>query len=134
MIDTQELITKHEGIRLHPYKDSVGKLTVGIGHNLDDNGISLAAAQFILEEDIANAVNELKNIFEEWDELPTTVQAVLTDMMFNLGYNHFSGFKRMIAAIRIQDFKQAAKEAKNSKWCKQVSNRCLENVSILQNS
>ena len=133
-MEAQELITKHEGIRLHMYKDSVGVNTIGIGHNLDDNGISLATAQFILEEDIANAVSELKDIFEEWDDIPTTVQAVLTDMMFNLGYNRFTKFKRMIAAIRIQDFKQAAKEAKNSKWCEQVGKRCLENISILQNS
>jgi len=134
MKDVMELITKHEGIRLHPYRDSVGKLTIGVGHNLDDNGISLATAQFMLEEDIANAVSELKDIFEGWDELPDTVQAVLTDMMFNLGYNRFIKFKRMIAAIRIQDFKQAAKEAKDSKWCAQVGSRCLENISILQNS
>lgn len=134
MKTTQELITKHEGVRLHIYKDSIGTNTIGVGHNLDDNGISLAAAQFILEEDIENAVSELKDIFEEWEELPDTVRAVLTDMMFNMGYNRFSGFKKMIAAIRIKDYKIAAREAKNSKWCKQVGSRCLENVSILQNS
>ena len=30
----------HEGSRLKPYRDTVGKLTIGIGRNLDDVGLS----------------------------------------------------------------------------------------------
>jgi len=131
MTTTKELIKKHEGIRLRPYKDSVGILTVGVGHNLEANGISVAVAELMLEEDIAIAVNELKDIFEEWEEIQESVKSVLIDMMFNLGYTRFSKFKRMIGAIRIQDYKLAAKEATDSKWCEQVGARCTENYNIL---
>ena len=130
-MNVKDLIIKHEAIVLHPYIDSVGKETIGVGHNLTDNGISHSTAMFILDEDIAIAKNELYDIFEDFDELPEDVQAVMIDMMFNLGYSRFSKFKRMIAAIKIRDFKTAAKEARDSKWCKQVGSRCDENCSIL---
>ena len=128
---TRELIIKHEGKKLYPYRDSVGKLTIGVGHNLDDNGLSNAAVEFILDEDIQIAVNELIDIFEDFDTLPDGVKSVLVDMMFNLGYNRFKGFKKMIAAIRNHDYELAAKEAADSKWCSQVGTRCTENCAIL---
>lgn len=128
---TKELITKHEGKRLYAYKDSVGKLTIGVGHNLDDNGLSNAAVEFILDEDIKNAVSELVDIFEDFDTLPNGVQSVLIDMMFNMGYHRFIGFKKMISAIREHNYERAAKEAADSKWCSQVGIRCTENCAIL---
>jgi len=131
-MNAKDLIIKHEAIVLHPYMDSVGKETIGVGHNLTDNGISTDAAMFILDEDIATAKQDLLKIFEDFDELPEDAQAVMIDMMFNLGYSRFSKFKRMIAAVKIRDFKTAAKEAKDSKWCKQVKSRCDENCEILE--
>ena len=131
-MNVKDLIIKHEAIVLHPYIDSVGKETIGVGHNLTDNGISTDAAMFILDEDIATAKQDLLKIFEDFMELPEDVQAVMIDMMFNLGYSRFSKFKRMIAAVKIRDFKTAAKEAKDSKWCRQVGRRCDENCKILE--
>lgn len=129
----KDLIIKHEGLVLNPYIDSVGKLTIGVGHNLDDNGISEATALQILEEDIENAVADLEKIFD-LGSLPETVQTVMVDMMFNLGYVRFSGFKKMIEAIKIGDYKLASAEAKDSKWCRQVGIRCDENCRILEQS
>jgi hypothetical protein len=45
----------HEGLRLKPYKDSIGKLTIGFGRNLDDNGIRPNEAAYMLEGDIDEA-------------------------------------------------------------------------------
>lgn len=129
-MNAKDLIIKHEGMVLYPYRDSVGKLTIGVGHNLDDLGISRRAAEFILDEDIANAEEMLEEVFDV-ESLPSSVKAVMLDMMFNLGYNRFIGFKKMIAAVKAGDYKLAAKEAKNSKWCKQVGSRCEENYKIL---
>jgi len=36
--------------------------------------------------------------------------------------------KKLIQAVKEGDFKKAAQEAKNSRWCKQVKSRC-EDVS-----
>ena len=130
---TKELIRKHEGLELMPYKDSKGKLTIGVGHNLDANGVSLHVAEIMLQEDINIAIVGLEHIFKDlWYTLPKPVQSVMIDMMFNLGYPRFSGFKKMIAAIKIGDWEEAAKEAEDSRWCKQLPTRCKDDANMLR--
>ena len=34
-----EMVAKHEGMVLEPYRDSLGISTIGIGRNLEDGGI-----------------------------------------------------------------------------------------------
>ena len=127
----EEIIQAREGTKLYPYTDTVGKLTIGTGHNLTDNGISRQVAELLLKEDIAIAQNALKEIFDNFEELPISVQNALTDMMFNMGEPRFLGFKKMIAAIKQGDFKEAARQAKDSKWCKQVGSRCADDAQLL---
>jgi len=133
-MSAEDYITKHERIVLHPYTDSVGKLTIGIGRNLDDNGISKDEALYMLSHDIKTVTDDLHSIFEDFSYLPYDVQLALTDMMFNLGKSRFLGFKKMIAAIKDKDFKEAARQAKDSKWCKQVGSRCEDNYELLYNA
>ena len=47
-------LVRHEGLRLKPYRCTAGKLTIGIGRNLDDCGISQTEAYLLLENDIRN--------------------------------------------------------------------------------
>ena len=35
-----EMVAKHEGMVLEPYRDSLGISTIGIGRNLEDGGIT----------------------------------------------------------------------------------------------
>jgi len=130
----EEYITKHEKMVLKPYTDTVGKLTIGVGRNLDDNGISEDEALYMLNNDLKIVSNDLHGIFEDFSDLPYDVQLALTDMMFNLGKPRFSGFKNMIQAIKDKDFKEAARQAKDSKWCKQVGTRCEDNYELLYNA
>ena len=131
---TEDYITKHEKMVLNPYIDSVGKLTIGIGRNIDDNGISKEEALFMLENDLKNVNDELHSIFDDFSYLPADVQLALTDMMFNLGKPRFLGFKKMIQAIKDKDFKEAARQAKDSKWCEQVEKRCDDNFNLMFNA
>ena len=133
-MSVEDYITKHERMVLHPYTDSVGKFTIGIGRNLDDNGISEDEALLMLNNDLKIVSNDLHSIFEDFSYLPYDVQLALTDMMFNMGKPRFLGFKKMIAAIKNKDFKEAAKQAKDSKWCKQVGTRCEDNYELLYNA
>ena len=130
----KELVKKHEGTELFLYKDAVGITTIGTGHNIQQRGLSRKACDFILDEDILYATEELEDIFTHWDAFPDVVQMVLIDMMFNLGYNRFITFKNMIRAVKVGNYKLAAKEAKDSKWCKQVGSRCEDNYNLLMNA
>ena len=45
-------LTRHEGLRLKPYRDTLGHLTIGVGRNLSEVGISEAEAIALLDADI----------------------------------------------------------------------------------
>lgn len=126
------MLVRHEGIRLNPYKDTVGKLTIGIGRNLDDTGISENEAYYLLSNDIDRAVVNLREIFKSFDTFTDDRQIALVDMMLNLGKGGFCGFRNMINAIDNEDWNTASLEALDSKWANQVGNRAKEIVLLLR--
>ena len=126
-----EQIKRHEGSvisnnRHMPYTDSVGKTTIGYGRNIDDVGISEQEAHFLLMNDIRIATSELYENFDWFGTINKTRQDVLINMCFNIGINRLKGFKNMIAALKRQDFDDAAKEMLDSKWARQVKGRADE--------
>ena len=50
----KEQLVARVGLRLKPYRCTAGKLTIGIGRNLDDCGISQSEAYVMLINDIMN--------------------------------------------------------------------------------
>ena len=92
----KQMLIKHEGKKLWPYKCTADKLTIGIGHNLDAKGISNAVADLMYEEDIMEVINDLYKIFENFNDLPEQIQLVLADMRFQLGDLGFRKFKKLI--------------------------------------
>lgn len=125
-------LIRDEGMRQKPYRDSVGKLTIGIGRNLDDRGLSNDECLELLSNDIDLAVSELTAVLPEWRLLDEPRGRALVNMMFNLGRPKFCEFTRMIAAIRRHDFEEAAREAKDSKWAKQVGTRAVRIAAALE--
>ena len=128
----KDFIIKHEGVSLKPYYCPAGKLSIGVGRNLQDNGISYDEVVYLLENDIDRCIRELRTIFKDFDELPENIQIALIDMIFNLGKTRFLKFKKMTQAIKDKDFKKASEEAKNSHWCGQVGKRCDDVVEMMR--
>lgn len=113
---------------LYVYDDSLGYATIGVGHCVDHrNGgaISPAASQFILEEDIANAIADLNNALPWWEQLDPIRQRVLVNMCFNLGIVKLQRFVKFLAAMRVGNWAVAAKEMQNSVWWGQVGARAV---------
>jgi lysozyme len=117
-----EQLVRDEGLRLKPYKDSVGKLTIGIGRNLDDVGISHDEALMLLQSDIDRASAWVRSTFPWSINLDEVRQAALVNMAFNLG-SRVDGFVQFIAKLRAGDYEGAAHEMLNSLWAKQVGPR-----------
>lgn len=117
-----ELI-RDERLRLHPYVDTVGKLTIGVGRNLTDVGITQEEAQHLLHNDIARVTMECARTFDFWASLDDTRQRVVANMVFNLGLDGVLEFRRMLAAIRARDYPAAADEMLDSAWATQVGAR-----------
>lgn len=128
-----EQLIRHEGIRLKAYKDSVGKLTIGIGRNIDDTGISLEEAMMLLENDISRTIDGLKERLPWFGSLDRARQNVLVNMAFNMGIHGLLGFKRMLAAVKTGYYEAAAAEMLQSAWAGQVGGRAVELANTMRN-
>jgi lysozyme len=116
-------IKAHEGVRLKPYRCTAGKLTIGVGRNLEDVGITEEEAERMLLTDVNRCEVEASKIFSNFRELSEIRQEVLIEMVFNLGAKGLRGFRNMIAKVEQEDFDGAADEMLNSRWAKQVGQR-----------
>ena len=120
------LLVRHEGIRLRPYTDTVGKLTIGIGRNLDDKGITEDEALYLLRNDVEEARRGLDKAIPWWLWLDEVRQAVLLDMAFNMGVRGLLGFIVTLPLIQEGRYAEAADAMLKSKWARQVKGRAAE--------
>ncbi|MBF0453690.1 MAG: lysozyme [Magnetococcales bacterium] len=119
----KEQLILHEGLRLKPYHCSANKLTIGVGRNLDDVGITEEEALFLLGNDIARVIPELDRNIPAFTDLDETRKRVLIDMGFNLGISRLLQFRRMLAALEQGDYQNASIEMMDSRWARQVGSR-----------
>jgi lysozyme len=124
-----EQLRKHEGERLKPYRCTAGKLTLGVGRNLDDKGITQSESKMLLVNDIDECMTDLQSIFPSWDDFSNNRKIALIDLRFNLGPSRFRSFKRMISAIKKGDWLMASCEALDSKWASQVQRTRVDTIT-----
>lgn len=126
MIDREAMVRQlrlHEGERLKPYRCTAGKLTIGVGRNLEDRGISREESAMLLANDIANEERELLRALPWVAKLDEVRQRVLLDMSFNLGIVGLLGFKNTLATIQAGEYQRGAAMMLDSKWAGQVGAR-----------
>lgn len=128
----REQLILDEGLRLLPYTDTVGKLTIGVGRNLADGGITRDEAMYLLDNDIKLAVNRLDDSLAWWRTLSDVRQNVLLNMCFNMGLNRLLGFKKALAAMQAGNFEEAANEMQSSAWSNQVGPRAQRLVQSMR--
>ena len=116
-------LKRDEGLRLTAYRDTVGKLTIGYGRNLDDNGITQAEADLMLINDIASHEAQVHNFLPWTDSLDEVRRTVLVNMAFNMGIHSLLGFRNTLQAIHDGEFDRAADLMLESKWAEQVGPR-----------
>jgi lysozyme len=115
-------VKRHEGLRLKPYRDSVGLLTIGYGRNLDQVGITADEAERMLEGDLRRAYYEAARL-PGWDGLTPARQAVMVEMAYNLGYPRLLRFSQALGAVEAGDYDEAARQMLASRWAAQVGLR-----------
>lgn len=149
----------HEGLRLNVYRCPAGYQTIGVGRNLDAvslsrdeqlrvlgrsglpsreitallklRGITKDEAMFLLGNDVDQCVSDLEP-FMWYQALDPVRQKVLIDMRFNLGLKGLLKFRNMVAALKVEDYKEAARQMEDSLWYKQVGNRAKRLVSMMR--
>ena len=129
----KEQLVRHEGLRLKPYRCSAGKLTIGIGRNLDDCGITQSEAYVMLINDIMNCEKQLQaKIPDIYNGLDEVRKSVLLNMCFNLGVSGLLGFKNTLAFVKAGDWERAANNMLVSRWAKQVGRRAIELSELMR--
>jgi len=117
-----------EGLRLKLYRCTAGKLTIGIGHNIEDRGISEAVCELMFQEDIAVAERDALALFPGLHSYSDRRKAALINMAFQLGFERLSQFKKMRTAVANGDWFAAANEALDSDWAKQTQKSRVDRV------
>jgi lysozyme len=133
-----------EGVEYVIYTDHLGYPTFGVGHLILESdpefgepigtGVSEERVKECFEADLDIAIRECHALYERgtFDNLPDEIQQILVNMMFNMGRPRLSKFKKMNAAILEGDWKEAAKEGRDSRWYRQVTNRAERLMSRME--
>ena len=132
-----------EGVKYEIYNDHLGYPTFGIGHLVRDNdpengepvGTPVSEDRVIeaFNKDVETVLNDCTILYGDFSDLPEEAQLIIANMMFNLGRPRLSGFKKMNKALKEGDWKEAAKEGRDSKWYKQVTKRAERLMTRLEN-
>ena len=130
----RERIKRHEGLRLEPYRDTQGNWTVGYGHRLP---ATAEAAEHVLNLDVANAEHGVTMVLlhlmpGQTMSLDHRRRDVLVEMCFQLGQRGLRGFRKMLAAVKENDYALAADEMLDSAWARQTPERARELADIMR--
>lgn len=119
-----------EDRRTHPYTDTVGKVTIGVGWNLTDRGLP----EHMLNELFGLSMMEAEEIAERtfrdvFPLLTDSQRAALAELAFNLGEPRLRSFKRFRARMLERDWPGAQVELLDSKWAQQVKRRRAQRIA-----
>ena len=140
----QKQLEIDEGVKYVIYIDHLGYPTFGVGHRITredkeywepiGTAVSEKRVRAAFEKDLCTAIGDCEAIYGEgFSGWPRDVHEVLVNMMFNMGRTRMRKFKKMKAALMKQDWKEAAKEGRDSRWHKQVPNRAERLMTKLEN-
>ena len=107
------MLIANEACVLRPYKCTANKLTIGVGRNLEDKGISNDEAMYMLDNDIKEVLDDLRSVVP-FDVMPQDAQLALVDLRFQVGSLGFRRFVNMRRALDRGDYAEAAKEMADS--------------------
>ena len=129
-------LLRHEGLRLCVYEDTLGNPTIGVGHLLRRPvapGLCWSRSHVIstLYADIDRARHGARHLIPGWHKLSTVHREVLTELTFQIGAGRLAGFRKMLNAVKIEDWARASRELLNSLLARQTSTRTRELACLM---
>ncbi len=129
---TKDRIKQHEGCVLKIYDDPLlgsAAPTIFYGHLCVPSDpweagqiYTMDDAERVFEEDF-DIASETADKFIGDVDVPDTVRSIVIEVSFNIGEPRLMGFRLMRSAIQDQDYVEAARQLKDSKLYRQLSNR-----------
>jgi lysozyme len=129
-----KLLTRDEGLRLKPYRCTAGKLTIGVGRNLEDVGITKDEADMMLANDISRVVVDIVKRFPWALSLDDARFSVLHSMVFQMGIGGVANFRKFLNALQSGDYVKASIEMLDSKWAQHDSPARAKRLSVVMRS
>jgi lysozyme len=147
--NAQQLIAQAEGFRQCTYTDTTGHKTICYGFNLDAGGarakveavggnwdsvynhggcLTTSQCAILLNNEVRSAAAAELGIF---GSQCACIDAVLTDMTYNLGAAGMASFTTFIGLIKQHKWSAAASDLKGTAWCGQVKSRCTRDTQIV---
>ena len=129
MTDIQQMIMQQEGTGptkggvFFPYQDTQGFVTIGYGRCLDKKGLSATEALFLLNGDIADAVEDVQHCCSVYDQISRPRQLAMVSLAYNLGREGLAGFVHFLNYVHQGDWENATLELLDSKAAKQDPQR-----------
>lgn len=141
-----EFIQEYEGWKPTPYRCPAGKWTIGWGHNLEARGapgwlckclldktpITKDQGYELLTNEVAESIGHAKRLVSNFWTHSTARQAVIVDMIFNLGPAGFAEFGGTIKHIEARQYEEAARHMEGTLWYRQVKLRAVRNCKIMR--
>lgn len=130
-----EQLREDEGERLTAYQDTEGYWTIGIGVLIDarkGGGITKEESELLFNNRLNKKEMELMDKFPKYYSLDKVRQGVLLNMSYQLGVDGVLAFKKMLSAINVNDWNEAARQMKDSKWYRQTPNRAERLIKQMQ--
>lgn len=127
----QEQLIRHEGRRNEAYRCPAGKLTIGIGHNIEARGLTIRDEQIdeLFADDVRQAEQDARQFCPRFNALDPSRQAVLVNMAFQLGLTRLMKFRNFRAALAELDYERAADEMLDSKWAREDTPKRAEELA-----
>ena len=116
-------IKQGEGYRAKVYKCTEGYDTIGYGFAIKDLELDEEVCDMILDKKLDKLIDATNNKFPFLRELPQDKCEVVFEMVYQLGLNGVSKFKKMLKALEDKDYDKASVEMLDSLWAKQTPNR-----------
>lgn len=127
-----EKIKEHEGFSSTVYKCPNGYDTVGYGQRVKYLKVTEEQAEQWLVDEVKDLQRRISATFDWWEESPEDVRNVVVSMVYQMGLNAFSKFKKTIYLLETEQYKEASEEMLDSKWARKDSpNRAKELSDIL---
>lgn len=121
-----EELRRDEGVIYHPYKDTIGVWTAGVGHTYGITQRTMVTPELVnlwFGEDIEDALRGVHKTVRNFNRLSGPRKGVMLNMTFNLGAYGLSQFFGTLRAIYNEDWDTAALHMMHSKWARQVRQR-----------
>tara|TARA_R100000654_G_scaffold38077_2_gene63717 strand:- start:2902 stop:3345 length:444 start_codon:yes stop_codon:yes gene_type:complete len=138
----RETLKVDEGVKNEIYLDHLGLPTCGIGHLITEDdpehGLEVGTqidderVNELFDQDVQVTLGECRLLFQNFDDLPEEVKQICANLMFNMGRPRLSRFHKFRKALENNNWIEAGKELKDSRYYRQVTARADRLIARLE--